>query len=349
MQKNPLKQKAYFSQKIISGFFIFLLILFSFSCPKKAQAWDAMAASVYETVVAEISYSIKGMMMGSLKQAAIKMLSKQMDRFISGVGGNGARFITNWEDYLVNNPKRNATNYANDYISRLTSGRGSVNYKKASNSVLGASTIAGEGFGRGAVLGDAADITSSSLSENIQTLGENITQPQEWQLSPDIDDLSTMFTGDDNEEKTLARMNLYLIGDGNGGNTVFDAQKAIKDNYNAALETEKATATAEGLSGGGFLSEKIDDMDDMIAKPGILFKEMKANEENLPNLAISAATSIGELVAATVSKAIAGAVNKTISGVENKINKEVSKVTDKAVNQVNKQVNAYGPGALYKK
>jgi len=346
MQKNPLKQKAYFSQKIISGFFIFLLILFALSVPEKAQAWDAIPAAIFKQATEEISYSIKGITMGSLKQAAIKMLSKQMDRFISGVGGNGARFITNWEDYLVNNPKRNATNYANDYISRLTSGRGSVNYKKASNSVLGASTIAGEGFGRGAVLGDAADITSSSLSENIQTIGENITEPKEWQLSPDVDDLSTMFTGDDNKEKTLARMNLYLIGDGNGGNTAIRAHEAIQQEYDMALADEKATATAEGVAGGGFLSEKIDDM---IAKPGILYKEMEANMENLPNLAISSATSIGELVAATVSKAIAGAVNKTISGVENKINKEVSKVTDKAVNQVNKQVNAYGPGALYKK
>lgn len=346
MQKNPQKQIFPFPKKIISGFFIISLILFSFSCPKKAQAWDAIPGAIFKQATEEISYSIKGITMGSLKQAAIKMLSKQMDRFISGVGGNGARFITNWEDYLVNNPKRNATNYANDYISRLTSGRGSVNYKKASNSVAGASTIAGEGFGRGAVLGDAADITSSSLSENIQTIGENITEPKEWQLSPDIDDLSTMFTGDDNEEKTLARMNLYLIGDGNGGNTIFDAQQAIQKEYDTALADEKATATAEGVAGGGFLSEKIDDM---IAKPGILYKEMEANMENLPNLAISSATSIGELVAATVSKAIAGAVNKTISGVENKINKEVSKVTDKAINQVNKKVNAYGPSALYKK
>ncbi len=348
MQKNPLKQKAYFSQKIISGFFIFLLILFALSVPEKAQAWDAIPAAIFKQATEEISYSIKGITMGSLKQAAIKMLSKQMDRFISGVGGNGARFITNWEDYLVNNPKRNATNYANDYISRLTSGRGSVNYKKASNSVAGASTIAGEGFGRGAVLGDAADITSSSngLSKNIQTLGEEITAPEEWQNTYVDEDGSDDPTNMFKRKETLASMNLYLIGDGNGGNTIFDAQRAIQRKYDIALADEKATATAEGVAGGGFLSEKIDDM---IAKPGILYKEMEANMENLPNLAISSATSIGELVAATVSKAIAGAVNKTISGVENKINKEVSKVTDKAVNQVNKQVNAYGPGALYKK
>jgi hypothetical protein len=345
MQKNPLKQKVYFPQKIISGFFIFLLILFSFSCPKKAQAWDAMAASVYETVVAEISYSIKGMMMGSLKQAAIKMLSKQMDRFISGVGGNGARFITNWEDYLVNNPKRNATNYANDYISRATSGRGSVSYKKANNSVLGASTIAGEGFDRERVLGLSTTSGGASLDENIQVLGQKILEPQEWRNTyvdkNGSSDPTEMFKSD-----SLANMNLYLMGDGNGGNTIWDADSAIRAEYNTALAKEKATATAEGLSGGGFLSEKIDGM---IAKPGILYKEMEANMENLPNLAISSATSIGELVAATVSKAIAGAVNKTISGVENKINKEVNKVTDKAVNQVNKKVNAYGPGALYKK
>jgi flagellar biosynthesis/type III secretory pathway protein FliH len=141
-------------------------------------------------------------------------------------------------------------------------------------------------------------------------------------------------------------MNLYINGDGNGGNTIWDAESAIAKEYQTKLDNGKSQAYAEGVSGQGFLGEKIDGM---VAKPGILFKEMEANMENLPNLAISGATSIGELIAATVSKAITGVINKTVSGVEKSINKEVNKVTDKAVKEVNKKVNSYGPGALYKK
>jgi len=339
MQETPKKQKSYFSKKITITLLSFMLFFLALSAPQKASAWDAIPGAIFKQATEEISYSIKGMMMGSLKQAAIKMLSKQMDRFISGVSGNGAKFITNWEDYLIDNPARNAQRYANDYVSRALSGKGSVSYKKANNSVLGASTIAGEGFGKEAVLGDSAE--SVNYAETIQTMAQDeILEPKEWQLSYP-DDPKDMFESD-----TLANMNLYINGDGNGGNTIWNAESAVAKEYATKLENEKSQAYAEGVSGQGFLGEKIDGM---VAKPGILFKEMEANMENLPNLAISSATSIGELVAATVSKAITGVINKTISGVEKTINKEVNKVTDKAVKEVNKTVNSYGPGALYKK
>ena len=315
-----------------------MLAFLSLFMPREVFAWDAVPAAIFKQATEEISYTIKGMTMGALKQAAIKMLSQQMDRFISGVSGNGAKFITNWEDYLINNPTRNAQRYANDYISRALSGRGSVSYKKASNSVLGASTVAGEGFGKEAVLGDASE--SANYAQTIQDMAQNqIIEPKEWQLTYS-DDPSTMFDSD-----TLANMNLYINGDGNGGNTIWDAQSAIAKEYQKKLDDEKNQAYAEGISGQGFSSEKTNGV---VSKPGILFKDMESNMENLPNLAITSATSIGELVAAAASKAITGVINKTISGVENSINRAANQVTDKAIKQVNKQVNSYGPGALYK-
>jgi hypothetical protein len=341
MPKKPKKIKLSFAKKIFFVLFFALSLSASPLYTKPANAWLSPMAAAMKQAMEEISYQIKGMIMGSLKQAAIKMLSKQMDRFISGTSSNGARFITNWEDYLIDNPTRNAQRYANDYISRAISGRGSVSYKKASNSVLGASTVAGEGFGKEAVLGET-DTTSSSVSypETLQTMAQDsIIEPKEWQLTYQ-DDPVDMFQSD-----SLANMNLLLMGNGNGGNTIWDANAAISAEYSAALEKEKQIASAESLSNQGFISEK---SDGTVTKPGILFKEMKANEENLPNLAMSSATSIGELIAATVSKAISGAINKTVSGVEKTVNREVTKVTNKTTQQVNKSVNAYGPGALYK-
>jgi hypothetical protein len=341
MQENPKKQKKCFSKKIAFCLFFSMLFFFSFSRVNKAYAWDATAANEILFAQTEISYAIKGMMMGALKQAAIKMLSKQMDRFISGVSGNGARFITNWEDYLINNPARNTQRYANDYISRALSGRGSVSYKKKRNSVFGASTIAGEGFGKEMVLGDEDFFSEESYAEKIQNMAqETIVEPKEWELTY-FDDPSDMFQ-DDN----LSSINSLVMGDGNGGNTTWDAKYAFKMATAEKLEEEKSTALAKSISGQGFLSEETDGI---VAKPGILFKEMKANEENLPNLAVTSATSLGEIIAATVSKAISSAVTKTVSGVERTINREVTSVTRKATREVNKEVNSFGPGALYKK
>ena len=341
MQKKSKKQKKHFFSFASFSLGVILSVAFSFSNPNKVQAWDAIPAAIFKQATEEISYSIKGITMGSLKQAAIKMLSRQMDRFISGVTRNGVRFVTDWEDYLIDNPARNAQHYVNDYISSALSGRGSVSYKKAKNSVLGASTTAGEGFAKEAVLGDSSEFYdySESYAKAIEYSGQQIVEPEQWKLSY-FDEPEDMFQGDD-----LSKMNLFVMGDGNGGNTIWDADSAIKNEYVASLEKEKVIAKTKAEVNQGYISEEVDGK---VAKPGILFKELQANIENLPNLAMVSATNVGELIAATVSKAITGAIDGAISGVERTINREVTKVTNKAVQEVNKNVNAYGPGALYK-
>ncbi len=346
MPENPKKQKFSFCKKI----FFVLLFALSFSCfpifTKPANAWLEPMAAVMKQGMEEISAQIKGMIMGSLKQAAIKMLSKQMDRFISGTTSNGARFITNWQDYLIDNPTRNAQRYANDYISRAMSGRGSASYKKASNSVLGASTVAGEGFGKEAVLGDATDLYAdeSSYQQRLSDMLQiKVIDPPEWQAyAGDPGELFTLPEG--LTSPTVAMINNYADYIDNGEPTA--VKEKVDQIYQDNLKQEQTVATTEATSNSGFISEKVNGI---VEKPGILFEQMQANVDNLPNLAMSSATSIGELVAATVSKAISGAISKTVSGVENAVNREVNKVTDKAVQQVNKKVNAYGPGALYKK
>jgi hypothetical protein len=338
MQKNPQKQIFHFPKKIIPVFFIALLTLFSFSSPKKAQAWDAQAAAIYKQTQENINYATRGMMMGALKQAAIGILTKQMDRFISGVSRNGARFINNWEDYLINNPTRNAQRYANDYISHAISGRGSVSYKKRRNAVFGASTIAGEGFNQEMVLGEEDEQLTSeeTYAQTIQNMANARLNAQEFK--PYKEEPKEMFENQDN----LSGMNTFL-----NGNTIFDFDSKVTAVYEKKLLEEKQIAAAEAQANGGYKSKKAPD--GTVLKPGKDFQQMQANTDNLPNLAVIGATSLGELIAATVSRAISGAVSRTISGVERTIDKEINNVTKKAVREVNKKVNSYGPGALYKK
>jgi len=336
MLLNPKKQKLSASKKTILVLVFALFFSFSPIVTKEANAWMTIPSMLMDNAFDEIMYTIKSMIMGSLQQAAIKMISKQADRFLSGVSSNGARFITNWEDYLIDNPTRNTQRYANDYISRAFSGRGSVSYKKAKNSVLGASTIAGEGFGKEAVLGDASDLYAGeeSYQEKMQyMLQDRVINPPEWQA----------YTGEPSElfqSQTFAEMNDYIE---NGLPAV--AQMNVANEYEKKLEEEKSIAAVEANANSGFISEKVDGM---VSKPGKLFEEMQANVDNLPNLAIAGATSIGQLIAATASTAISKMFDKAVSGVERTINREVGKVTNKATKQVNQKVNSYGPGALYK-
>lgn len=331
--QNSLKKKSksLSAKNLLVLFFIFC---FLFSGPKKVWAWDAMPAAIFEVVEGEIAYAIKGMIMGSLRTAAISMLSKQMDRFVSGVSGNGARFITNWEDYLIDSPTRNTQRYMNDYVSHALSGKGSTSYKKTS-SVLGASTTFGEGFGKAMVLGEDDEQSNRSYEQDIKEMAQkDIIDDDDWSLdytgNPD-----EMFAGEN-----FADMNNFIWG-----NTIWDANEAFQKEKEKQLEKEKQIALAKSLSGQGFISEETDGM---VTKPAILIKELKANQENMPNLAIANASSLGELIAAAASKAISSSINKAISGVEKTINREVTKVTNKAVKEVNKSVNAYGPGELYK-
>lgn len=343
MRENSKKQSKVSAKKIV--FVIFSIILFAFLGTKKTQAWDAMAATIYKQTSEEISYTIKGVTMGALKQAAIRTISRQMDIFISGTSRSGARFITNWEDYLIKNPTRNAQRYANDYVSRALSGRGSVSYRKSRNSILGASTIAGEGFGKEAVLGvlDAEHATDDeSYASSIQRMAqEDIIDKKEWYLTYHGDP-KTMFNGNN-----LSEFNGFVLGNGNGGNTIWDADQAFKTAYAEKLEDEKSAAFTKGISGQGFISEETEDGE--VTKPGILYKELEANIENLPNLAMVSATNVQELIAATVSRAISGVFNRTVSGVERAVNREITNVTRKTTQEISRKVNEFGPGSLYRR
>ncbi len=333
-------QNKYFSTKIILTLLFSVAISFFPLKSNKALAWDALAAETWRYVQDQVDYTVKGTMMGSLRQSAISLLSREMDRFISGVSRNGVRFVTNWKNYLVKNPTRNAQRYINDYISHSLSGRGSgASYQKSPNSVLGASTMAGEGFGKAIVLGEESPPppTGDSYLQNMDAVGRATIEPKDCEVTY-FEEPANMF-----ESETLANMNLYVNG---GNNMPSDFERCIAEKYQQKQAEETLVAVTEGGANQGFNSEKTAEGD--VLKPGILFKDAKANVENLPNLAIAAATSIPELIAATVSKAITGLMESTIKGVERAITREADMITNSAIKQTNNSVNQYGPGALYK-
>lgn len=376
MKQNKTPISFFRFQKFFLLFLAAVLISFSPLKAKPVNAWDAIPGAIFKQAEEEISTFIKGTMIGSLKQAAIKTVSKAMDRFISGVSGNGARFITDWKGYLVNEPTRKAKSYANDYISRAFSGKGlSSSYKSITGSVLGASTMADEGFGA-RVLAAITDCTISGTTEGTdctttagtpgtcQYVGgsptlscsssssttpsrnyaqemkdmvqDQVIEPIEWQLTYDGDPTKIL------EEKTLGNYNLFVLGD----NMAADIKRNTSNILEKAYQEEKDEATAMSIANNGYKSSG--EEDGLITKPGALIKEIQAGIEDLPNKAMAAAASIPEVIAATVSKAISGLTQSAVDGVQRAVDKQINSVVDKATKQVNSQVNKLGPSALFK-
>ena len=356
---------------------LFLLVFSVAFSPLKAppaKAWDALFAG--ETIFGEqqVVDLIKSMVVGVLKQAAIQMVSKQVDRFVSGVGGNGARFITNWQDYLVNAPQRKAKAYANDYISQAFSGRGSSFYQSAGGSVLGASTTADEGFGArvlaavtdcsvantgtecvmpdGVTIGtcqptggntmqcstnNGSSAPTKSYAEEMQAMADK------WVINPEPKTFPNIDTEKLLADNNLSNLNLYVLEN----NMPADVAMYTQAYMDQAEKDAKTEAVAKSTAYSGYIGNG--DESGSITRPGSLIKEMQANVENLPNMALTAATGLPEVIAATVSKAISSMVQGAVSGVQRAVDQKLNSVTDKAVNQVNQKVNSFGPGALYKK
>jgi len=86
----------------------------------------------------EISKRIEGIILGALKQQAAKMLNQQTNKLVGGGKGKQPMFITNWQDYMVKQPQNVTKTYMNDYLSKITSGKGSATgYQSSSSSGIG--------------------------------------------------------------------------------------------------------------------------------------------------------------------------------------------------------------------
>jgi len=366
---NSLPQR--FKEILLLFLFVFLLTIAPLGV-SRALAWDALPAGEAIFGQTKIWDLIQETVLASLKQAAIQMVSNQVDRFVSGVGGNGARFITNWKDYLVNAPQRTARAYANDYISQAFSGRGMSNYRSMGGFVMGASTQS-EGFGAHVLAavtdcsvantGTECQMTDGTIG-TCQPMGGNTMQcsanngssaPTESYakkmmamvdkevINPEQKTFPNIDTEKLLADNNLSNLNLYVL-ENNMPSDIAMYTQAYMDNV---AKNETATATAQSIAYKGFLGNIAGD--GSVTKPGSLIADMKANVENLPNMAMAYAKSLPEIIAASVSKAISGLTQSAISGAQRAVEQKLNSVTDKAVNQVNKKVNAYGPGALYKK
>lgn len=308
---NLSKNKNYFLRKILLT--VLMLVIFCFSSvPKSQAAWIPGLDPIIQNGLDKILQMINGLIIGTLKQQAVKMLTMQVD-ILAGKGSGGqASFIVNWESYLIDEPMNETNLYMNDYISQMTRGRNS------------SSLYSTEGFSGpnnyGAQLGQMTGVLSNAKKQKLTYEG----------------DPSQML-----QSGNFKNMELYL----SGVNNPWSFNIAVQAEQQRVLENKRFAAQSKAIANQGFPGTPGDSSGSVVA-PGILTKELMANAQNMPNQILQAASSIPEVATALVTQMISQSITQGFVSVRSKTAKATAGVT-KYTNATNQAMNTYGPAARF--
>lgn len=285
----------------------------------RADVWGANAmAAILKHTMERIDAEIHGAIMGALKIAAAESINSTVSSLISGGGTSGAMFITDWDDWLYNQPAEQTKLYMNDFLTLTTAGKGS-----SSNYIA---TGQGEG------------VTGSALAQHIQSYKNSMENniPQ-YDLDSTCEDLSTVPSSEFWRCWSASHsndMNNYF-----GRELVWDSASISKQ----TREEQKAAYTA--MSYKGF---KPQTSGSSVITPGSTIADMYSNTQDLGNKIIASAQSIPEVITAVVTRIATNAIRQGIGNAQRNVQREINNVTSGVRRDVNEAVQQSGPGQTFK-
>lgn len=355
MNKNKNNFKLPLFKKAILTVFLCSVLSF-FPLHKSSAALWPYIDPPYQRMLDTIYDQIKGVILSSLKQQAARIINEQVNKLVGGTVGSAAKFITDWEVFLVTEPQRQANKYMNDYISQTLGGRGSgygyipISPRYGYGSVYGASdskdnstdSFISEGFVGGKVLGEGdppyqeatTTVYSSDYYENMREIGESVTSEKDMRVTYEGNP-SRMFS-----DGTFRNFNLYL----SGINNPWAFQIYTQSRYNEYLENQRWIASNRAIAYGGYLGTV---RNGVVVTPGSTIAQAVANAQDIGNKIISSAQHAPEIIASIVTNVITQALQQGIGAVASVVDRQINQVTDKVVNEVNQNLNKYGPRAVF--
>jgi hypothetical protein len=121
------------NSKVFLFLAVFVFMMFGTADNARAGVWgETAAATAWKQVAEELAKNLRGIVTGAFKQGVGQVMNTQISAMIGGGGGKGAMFITNWQTFLVTDPRKQTNLYMNDFFSLTTRGRNSsTNYQTA--------------------------------------------------------------------------------------------------------------------------------------------------------------------------------------------------------------------------
>lgn len=295
---------------------ISLIFSLSFFSAPKAQAWDAIPAAILNASIKILNDTTNGFMLGVAKQAAVRALNQEVNFMITGRSSQGALFVTDWHDYLVNQPQKKTRLYMNAYIDQATSGRGSISQYIPANS---------EGFGL-----NVANYNNQLKVGAVASVVNPATPKVTYVGNP-----SQMFA-----QGNFRNLSLYL----SGINNPWAFNLHMQEKFDETRQNEQLTAQQKAQAGQGFLGTE---SNGKTITPGILVKEQAAGVQDLGNKIIAGATHVPEVITAVVSQMVSQSITQGIGMIQASVHSEVANVRSQTTSQMNAAVQQLGPGAQY--
>ena len=270
-----MRSRSTFSTIIL---IIFLSISLAFSPiqAKPADAWMAIPSVYIKTMLDKIRIMINGIIVGALKQAAIQALNKSISGFVSGNGPQTSKIISNYNDFLYNEPRQKADLYINDYISQTTGGQSSSNYST-------------EGISLSSPASGGAGYMSQLASMAKNNISARTTMMKPTYVGNPGDNLFA--------NGNMDNFNSYL----SGINNPWAYDLYVQQKYQEKLTREQEIAKAEALAGRGYKSVK---QGDQIITPGALIETTMANALDVGNKVLAGATDPAEVITSIVQQLI---------------------------------------------
>ena len=228
-------------------------------------------------------------------------------------------FITDWNAFLVKQPKANSNVFINDYISKSTGGKGSL------TSYIPAG---GEGVGG-----------NSGYMSQLAQMAKKETSGAPKQNKPTYTgDPSKMFSGSSGSA-AFKNLNSYLSGVNNPWAYSMDVQQKYQDN----LDSEKKIAETKANAGSGFIGKEVGGK---TVTPGSIVKDQTSKVQNMGLDVLANANNLPEVISAAVSQIISQTMTQGLGNVMASVTKQ-SSTNASQKNQQNTAVQNNGPGALF--
>jgi len=331
-------------------FTVLLSLVLTLYPTKKADAalWPAIDPIIKQGLE-NVQNHIDGVILTMLKQQAAKMLNGQVGKLMGGKGNTGANamFITNWQDYMVTQPQNVTKTYMNDYLSKITGGKGSVSgYQANPNSqgiggLLGSSGSSGTTSGAGTLAGllGSGGSTGGNYASQLVAAAKTATVSQPQPKMTFTGNPSQMFASGN-----FKNLDSFLSGINNPWAFQMNAQTVYQQQLQQNQQIAKTKAVAyQGFKGTG---EKANGTGN-ISSPGSLNKSSVASVQNIGNSIIANATHPEEVITAFISQMITKAITTGLGQVQSMINQQTNKLTQQATTQINQAIKASGPAAIY--
>jgi len=284
----------------------------------RADAWGAnMQAAIAKQTMERIQAEIHGAIMGALKQAAAETINDTVNALVYGSNARGgALYITNWEDYLVNEPQREVQLYMNDFFTLTTRGAASaVNYNA----------------------NRAGTAATNYVAQQFDSFEQSI-----WG-GPPVYDLDN-YCNDPNQVFAQGNWRCFNASISNPMNNPFGRDLVWRSEAIAKTAEIERLRSTQALTYRGYLPQTINGE---VITPGSLIADIQAQAQNIPNMILATAQNIPEVITAVVTRMITQTIRQGIGNAQRTIQKEVINPIANERRDIDQEVRESGPGSIF--